>query len=101
MKNLVSTVLVLLFSGVLSAADAAKSEAKVINVSGMHCGSCVRSLNKKVCKANESEYASCSVELTKPDQEMGEIRVTPKDGQPLNLEKIKKQVSDAGYQVKD
>jgi len=68
-------------------------EKVTIQVQGMHCGSCVKSLNRKVCQ--ELALENCEVNLTNRKEEMGQISFSKKEG--LDLIKVKSIITDAGY----
>lgn len=89
----------LFFSSMTSfaAETAAEPKTQVLNVSGMHCGSCVKAITKKVC--GDQVFASCEVKLLDSKKQTGEIRITTNPGQAIELEKIKTQVKDIGYEV--
>lgn len=97
-----SLVLFTLLAGQLVAAKPAAvqgpTKAQVFTVKGMHCEACVSAITKKVC--TEGTYASCSVVLTDESKQLGEIRITPKEGQTIDTAKLKTAVSDIGYELK-
>lgn len=89
--------LTLVFGLLLGLSSATHAEDQItIAVKGMHCGSCVKTLNKKVCK--EQSLENCEVTLTNKKDEMGQITFSKKEG--LDLTKIKAIIEDAGYAVK-
>ena len=96
-KLMILTLLLLV--GSFSQAKPGETKAQVFAVKGMHCEACVSSIRKKIC--TEGTYASCDVALTDEKKQLGEIRITPKDGQPVDVTKMRSQVSDMGYELKN
>ncbi|MFN7728515.1 MAG: heavy-metal-associated domain-containing protein [Bdellovibrio sp.] len=94
---LVLTFLALL--GSFSQAKPSETKAQVFAVKGMHCEACVSSIRKKIC--TEGTYSACDVALTDAKKQLGEIRITPKEGQTIDVTKMRTQVSDLGYELKN
>ena len=86
----------LLFSSITIAKEPGK--AQVFSISGMHCEACVQTLTKNICEKNG--YAACEVKLTNAKNELGELRITPKEGQTVDAEKLRTQIGDLGYKMK-
>jgi copper chaperone CopZ len=98
LRNLIVLTLLLL-AGPLSQAKPNETKAQVFAVKGMHCEACVSSIRKKIC--TEGTYSACDVALTDEKKQLGEIRITPKEGQTIDLPKMRTQVSDMGYELKN
>lgn len=73
------------------------AEPVTLKIKGMHCGSCEKTLSKKVCQ--KLELKNCQAKVTDRKSEMGEISF---DSEPAtDLSKVKSTIIDAGYEVKD
>ncbi len=68
------------------------------SIEGMHCDSCVHSIEAKLKKV--PNVVGVSVKITDAEHENGEAVVTMKDGAKVDAEAIKAAVADAGYEVK-
>lgn len=95
-KMFFATLLTFSVSG-FATETVSEPKTQVLKVSGMHCGSCVKAITKKVC--GEKVFAACEVNLLDSKKQTGEIRITTNPGQTLELDKIKTQVKDIGYEV--
>lgn len=75
-------------SALLQAQDISK-----IQIKGMHCQSCVKTLTKNVCE--KLNLANCEVKLTNKKEELGEMTfITPAD---KNLSPVKSLIEEHGY----
>jgi copper chaperone CopZ len=70
-------------------------EKMTLKVQGMNCGSCVKTLTKKVCK--DQNLDNCEVTLIDQKKELGQITFTKKNN--IDVNKIKAVIEDAGYQL--
>jgi copper chaperone CopZ len=86
LKALFATLLLIYLRGFAN-------EKVTISIQGMHCGSCVKALNKKVCQ--DLALENCEVSLTDRKKEIGQISFSKKEG--LDLSKVKAVISEAGY----
>lgn len=68
-----------------------------LKIKGMHCGSCEKTINKKVCQ--KLELKNCQAKVTNRKSEMGELSFEAEPN--TDLAKVKSTINDAGYEVKD
>lgn len=78
---------------------AASADQQVFKVEGMHCGGCAGTVEKAVCK--KDAYAKCSAAVVDEKTEMGEVRITPKKGQAVDVEALRTALKDVGYTLKN
>ncbi len=78
----------------------AKTETKTTEwtIEGMHCSSCKKMVQAKVCKNKDlaEQFSKCEVEVIDEKKEIGKITLQMKDGSQPNFETINKAVSSAG-----
>ncbi len=94
----------LLFSLVMAFISVAIAESTTYEVDGMHCSGCKKMISKSVCKNDElaKTFEKCEVRLIDEKKQIGQIIITPKADQKLDLEKVSAAVKDAGdgYKVR-
>ena len=71
---------------------------QIFTIQGMHCDGCASAIRTAICK--ERLYENCWATVVDPKNEIGELRITPKVGQILNIKEIRKSVEEAGYKLK-
>jgi copper chaperone CopZ len=86
LKTLFAALLLISLSGF-------SNEKVTISIQGMHCGSCVKALKKKVCQ--DLALENCEVSLLDRKKETGQISFSRKEG--LDLSKVKAVISESGY----
>jgi copper chaperone CopZ len=94
-KEVFMLIRILFFTCLFFSTQGYAEEKTTLKVKGMHCGSCVKALTKKVCK--EQALDNCEVSLTDRKNEMGEISFSKKEG--LDMTKIKTIIEDSGYKL--
>lgn len=73
---------------------ALSASAETLQVKGMHCGACAKSIEDVVCK--KEGFKSCSAKLTNAKKKTGELTIETNDGQPVDQAEITKLLSEAG-----
>ncbi len=73
---------------------ALSASAETLQVKGMHCGACAKSIEDVVCK--KEGFKSCSVKLTNAKKKTGELTIETVDGNPVDQAEITKLLSEAG-----
>jgi copper chaperone CopZ len=70
----------LIFIASLVSTSFAYATSGTLNIKPMHCGSCVKNVNKTICKNAEMEswFESCKAELVDADKEEGKVEFTLK-----------------------
>ncbi len=86
-----------LISGLLALSTAAfAAEKKSYQVNGMHCGGCVKNVEREVCKLEGIE--NCKAHVVNEKKEIGTVSFSLKPGATLTEADIKNAVEEkAGY----
>lgn len=74
------------------------ADTQKLQVKGVHCASCIQSIKQDLCKSGA--FAECKVRMLDRKKELGEITLKPNQGQSIDLDKVKSQVKDLGYEIK-
>ena len=92
MKKFSFTIKSIAFSVVLLPATALFSEVAKVTVNGMVCAFCAQGIEKTISKMPQTKAVYVNL-----DKRI--VAVEPKDGQKLDMAKIKAGIVDAGYDV--
>lgn len=92
---MMKSLLVLAFG--FSIATVANAESQKFRVDGMHCNDCVASVKQKVCAMGD--FASCNARIVDPKKEIGEVSITTKGADKIDVAKLDKVIGDAGYKL--
>lgn len=74
------------------------AEKKNIKIKGVHCSGCIEMIEGEVCESQK--FKTCKVHLLKDQKNMGEIELETKDGEPIDMAKLKEKVHEAGDDYK-
>jgi hypothetical protein len=76
----------------------AMAETAKISIEGMHCAGCKEMITKKVCDdaAIKKTAESCEVKVTNADKQTGEITITTKGEEKVDVDAVKRQLAATG-----
>jgi len=66
-------------------------------ITGMHCGACVSTVEKTVCK--DAGFAKCKANLLDASTQSGELIIETKPGQKADPAKIIEELGKLGYKT--
>lgn len=84
----------IVFVLITSASLFAQADTQTLQVTGMHCGACAKSIEDTVCKMDGLK--SCSARLVNAKKKQGEIVIERADGKPVDTKEITKILETAG-----
>ncbi len=72
----------------------ALAETTTYPIKGMHCGSCKKAIESKLCKMEGLQ--TCKVEVLDGKKEIGQVTISTKDGSAPDFAKMSEAVKAAG-----